>query len=339
MFGQDSPPQMEPEPDPWGAARRRNASDGPDGIPFDDPRLAPRRPDAVAFVDGPPSDDSAPDEPPPRRARAAPKAHWEGVICNPDDGQLESIYRWSPPAPIHHDADYIIVGYNNGGVQNACPHARVYAELVGKVRIDQLGSWHPGWRWKGRYLSARDARGRCSGEGFVFRERGTISCDRKPNNISNYWQSLTQSIRSKRTWKEVLDCPELQPSVAKCMSWTRSQFAYRNSQRSTLDLRRPGYQYQIRFELFLTRVKPDPRCVIWAWEPVGSIGKSQFTKHMVMEHRIMIGSTVNSSNACMFEGQTIVIFDLPRQELEPPWESVEMLKCGAPNICCYIQWR
>lgn len=80
---------------------------------------------------------------------------------------------------------------------------------------------------------------------------------------------------------------------------------------------------------------PDPRKVLWYWSKVGSVGKSQFCKHLVMNNNAVLLTKGKYSDICnliyksdMYRSR-IVIFDLPRNNGNSiSYDAIESIKNG-----------
>lgn len=85
----------------------------------------------------------------------------------------------------------------------------------------------------------------------------------------------------------------------------------------------------------LTLEEPDDRIINWYWEGVGGIGKSQFTKYMIVKHKCLFLSGGKMAdimnlvfNQDMDECRTI-IFDIPRANMGSiSYAALESIKNG-----------
>lgn len=76
----------------------------------------------------------------------------------------------------------------------------------------------------------------------------------------------------------------------------------------------PSRLWQLETLKLLTG-KPDPRKILWFWEPTGGLGKTSLAKFLVVRHGAMYVDTGNKSDiayAMPANGTKICIFDLPR---------------------------
>ena len=198
---------------------------------------------------------------------------------------------------------------------------------VGLTRFVQLKEWFPRCHWENSFArNPIDAAQYCKKEG-MWKERGFLTPKRQPESPSDWMQIITL-IQSMPTWINVIANPSLLPLVSRNMNWARQIWEARPRLPPDLDVYAEGFKWQARFEIFLTRTKPDDRTVVYVANHSGNIGKSQFVKFMCAKHSHMMGVADDfKANCTMWEGQGVVFFDVARaQRLD--YGVVEKLKDG-----------
>lgn len=80
----------------------------------------------------------------------------------------------------------------------------------------------------------------------------------------------------------------------------------------------------------LIKTKPDRRSIYWYWEPIGSRGKSVFTKHLIMHYNVAFMQSAKKSDiAYAYNNQPIVIFNIAREKEDVmSYDALESLKDG-----------
>lgn len=80
----------------------------------------------------------------------------------------------------------------------------------------------------------------------------------------------------------------------------------------------------------LIRTKPDQRSIYWYWEPIGSRGKSVFTKHLCIHYEVAFMQSAKKADiAYAYNNQPIVIFNIPREKEDVmSYDALESLKDG-----------
>lgn len=101
-----------------------------------------------------------------------------------------------------------------------------------------------------------------------------------------------------------------------------------------LKLINPTYNYQIEI-LDIISKEPDERKVYWYWESNGNVGKSSFTKYLVVKHNAMFideGKKADIMKACFdydFNRYNVVVIDIPRDNgNKVSYKSIESIKNG-----------
>ena len=79
-----------------------------------------------------------------------------------------------------------------------------------------------------------------------------------------------------------------------------------------LDMRTPGFHWQLRFLTFLVKTKPGDRTVTWVHEPTGNRGKTRFSAYVCRSHGGGLGANDMKSDASLWDGQRIIMVDLAR---------------------------
>lgn len=103
-----------------------------------------------------------------------------------------------------------------------------------------------------------------------------------------------------------------------------------NKTKKPLKLKKPEFPWQMKI-LDECKEEPDDRKIIWVWEEIGKVGKSQFAKFMAVEHGAVIFNQGKFSDiACALpDNPKIVIFDLPRTlEDHVNYGAIEAVKNG-----------
>jgi len=88
-----------------------------------------------------------------------------------------------------------------------------------------------------------------------------------------------------------------------------------------------GWQTEV---LGILRGAVDPRIIHWYWEPTGSCGKTTFATHIIMHFdAIYLQGGKKSDIAHAYNGQRVVIFDLPRSMQDfISYDGLESVKNG-----------
>ena len=260
--------------------------------------------------------------------------------------------------PDSHPLGAVVIGWEHFEPgSHGTPHLQVYFELHDtRVRRSQVAWWFPrGW-WEMRYGSPREAADYCVKDG-VFRSRGKFSWERekeaakspiRADHVSaatrQYWAELIEQIQAHRTFAEVCTDPNLSGRCARMMQWAHLTWLSRPKALIALDFTTPGFWWQARFELFLRKVSPDDRKVIWVVNPGGCSGKSKFVKWAALARRWLIGlSSDMKSTASLWQGAPVVLFDIPRGG-KVDYTVLEALKDGVMiqtkyevlHLCCVM---
>jgi hypothetical protein len=186
--------------------------------------------------------------------RESPKRDWCFTLNNPTPEELDHL--WNDPEP---EVEYMVIGDEVGA--SGTRHFQGYVELVKKVRWATLKAWIPRAHWEARRGTSDQASRYCKKDGR-FVEKGNISHQRHGQLKEEMWQRFIDQIQAHETWGAVVQDPKLASLVATKMQWARNVFEQRPQKPFTLDVAAAGFRWQVRFELFLTKAKPDDRKVI-----------------------------------------------------------------------------
>lgn len=64
------------------------------------------------------------------------------------------------------------------------------------------------------------------------------------------------------------------------------------------------------------KLPANDRTILWVYEEVGNVGKSRLVKHLVCEHDAVLLSGKTENMTKLYNGESIVVFDIPRTEVE-----------------------
>lgn len=94
------------------------------------------------------------------------------------------------------------------------------------------------------------------------------------------------------------------------------------------------YDWQINI-INIMQTEPDDRTIYWYYEPIGSVGKSQFVKYCAVKHNVLMcnggkmGDIMNLVFNQNMDETTCVMFDIPRpHEGHVSYASLECIKNG-----------
>jgi hypothetical protein len=152
-----------------------------------------------------------------------------------------------------------------------------------------------------------------------------IQSDYDPNE-KPFSEQVRDKIRSCNTWKEVLDLDEnISKYIAIRMHWAKDIFLHRdlNIQCRIETL----FEWQDKLTLEVQE-DPDPRKIIWYIDKQGGKGKSELTKYLVKRHGAFLAQGKSTDIKYAYNGEKIVIFDIPRSADHISWDAIESIKNG-----------
>lgn len=134
-------------------------------------------------------------------------------------------------------------------------------------------------------------------------------------------------IRKHRRKRDIINDPALFETCAKYSKWVDSIYYNKPKKQRVAVLK----QWQQELKDMLLKPAED-RNIIWMYDKVGGVGKSFFTRHMIVNHDAMQLSSGKKADLLYVytqEEADIVIFDLSRDsEAFAPYEAIELIKDG-----------
>ena len=282
---------------------------------------------------------------------------WCATLHSPTNEELNDLWKFNKaeggPVPDQFELGYLIIASDfsctfDSKKRSKFPSARMYIEFLGRnqdtirgrVRITQLMKWFPRTEFEPLCGVLREeARDQCKMAG-KWLERGVISTARQALNKKEaekrYWLELIAKIQSFGQWADLLNDSELAPTMNRRSNWAKAIWDVRPTIIPFLNLRATGFRWQCRFQYFLCNVEPDDRNITHVVNPDGGAGKSHFAKYMFAHHNVMLAASAPpdgheeaaKANYYLFNGQTVIIFDVSRKSGEPDYNCAEVLKNG-----------
>lgn len=66
----------------------------------------------------------------------------------------------------------------------------------------------------------------------------------------------------------------------------------------------------------LANIGGDRQQLLWLWEETGNTSKTMFLKYLVSNHDALLMSNTDKENAMRYQGQPIIVMDVPRQRMD-----------------------
>ncbi|AXH75260.1 MAG: putative viral replication protein [Circoviridae sp.] len=287
---------------------------------------------AIAFGFAPePKPEPPAVRPPPRECRTAETTTKE------DEGSPQKRYRnvcftWNNPPEGAIDQikalDYVsfaVIGKEVG--KSGTPHLQGYLEFFGQKTHGVLHEDLERSHFEPRRGTAEQAASYCR-KGQQSKEENQHSHEAGPNygldaDVTEWGRMgvggertdlhmAHESIQSKRSWRHVLNSPELVPTTAKYLAWSKEVFKHRPLR--PMDEPEEWRPWQKKLLDEVTQPCTDTRRITWVYDPGCGAGKTTLAKFLVRNHEaaILSGKRADIAHAYADDPAPIAIFDFPK---------------------------
>jgi hypothetical protein len=154
--------------------------------------------------------------------------------------------------------------------------------------------------------------------------------------IAGRCKRVEAKIQKHKTKKDVFNDASIAGTTSGKHHWA-SDIHSKRPLAVNLDMTTPGFKWQEQLYKFFCNAKADADTVHYVHDEKGDSGKSKFALKMCCEDGWMLAPTIGKrlarETACLWEGQTGVIFDLAKNS-DPPYDVIKLLQSG-----CVIQTK
>lgn len=156
-----------------------------------------------------------------------------------------------------------------------------------------------------------------------------------------YLGNLRQLIQSCKSWSEVINNDNISPQIMKHMGWAREVFNNKPNLHKYNLIEDYGSFLPWQTEVVNKLMKQGKRECLWICDVIGNQGKSELSDHLEDNNGALVIEGGKSNDiAYLWQGQDIIIFDLPRCRSEyVPYTSIEGFKKGRMNSYKYVPVR
>lgn len=253
-------------------------------------------------------------------------SHWCMTAFQFDELAEQALKDWVDTRPDL--VRYIIVGHEHTPTTGRL-HLQAYVQFKDQVRLSWLKK-NPvanTWCWYTKYKKStpEQAAKYCTKEND-FWERGVMSHDNGEEE-KDRWAHAASTIRQHKSWDSVLRDDSLARYISKSMGWAQAVFNSRREPKPyVLNLDKPGFTWQGKVARFVLGTKADDRHIVWIVDDEGCRGKSRLRKFLTRNCKAMWVPLDLKSASSLYDGQTICVVDVPREETFSNYKALEQLK-------------
>lgn len=277
-------------------------------------------------------------------AQGPVSTYWCGTLNNFTEQEKENIRQWMQS----DDVNYGVLAQEVG--ENGTPHLQMFVETKKRERLTAIvrktktnrGHWEVA-RAKDKQRSANYCKkgeqpsnewknmkdnGPNFGKNAKYEEFGSLSTTTQGDRTDI--EALREFVLSALSLTEVIASEEHCNTVAKYLNYVKELWRSRPAT-PLQDVKLNSWQFGLWTALTDSNVtvRVQSRRIFWYWEPRGDTGKSFFTKYMVLNHGAEIVPNKTAEAAYMFEGQWLLLIDIPRTAEEHiNFDLIERLKNG-----------
>jgi len=278
-------------------------------------------------------DDAAADVSEAKRASAL--CRYAFTINNPAEAPT-----WRP-----QDMKWLIYAMEKGE-EDETLHWQGYVELFKRLRITQVKAW--GGEWGRAHLEKARASSKKNFEyvtkdkvdGVGGMELGAFHEFGQRPDFAAQAGDFFKKVRTLQSIESVTDeefpfYVRYKRTIDEIVKENNAKFARANIK---LDVHPRNYAWQSA--LFdLLDDDPDPRRVLWRWEPSGRCGKTTFARYALKKWDTAVFTTTTYDRVFRaYKGERVVVFDICRDEMEKKgfsYSTLESLKNGFATSTMY----
>lgn len=197
--------------------------------------------------------------------------------------------------------------------ESGTPHYQGYIRFPNNQRLTGVKKILPTAHWEPRLGTHEEAYAYCTKLESRLEEPIVHGFAAKRGERSDL-RIASDLIKTKRTFAEVVQDPDLKEVRAKYPRWVREEFSYAQVPEPMENVVLRTWQTTL---MDILSVDPDPRKIIWVYDPYGNAGKSWMARYLRLNHQAMVyGNGKTYDVAYSYDYQPIVVFDLSRSQMD-----------------------
>lgn len=192
------------------------------------------------------------------------------------------------------------------------PHYQGYCVFPKPQRLSALRKLIPGAHWENRKGTHAEALKYVTKEDTRM-EPPVITFEESKSGARTDLSLARELITKKRKWGEVVADEALDEVLAKYPRWVKE--IYNHKPIPLLE----GVELRPWQALLVARLEkePDPREILWFYDPVGNRGKSWMARYLAINHGASVFSSGKSADvAHALDNPRVVVWDLSRSQEE-----------------------
>lgn len=187
-------------------------------------------------------------------------------------------------------------------------HYQGYVVFSKQQRLSALSKLLPRAHWENRKGTHEQALAYVTKEDTRLEPPVSTFVDRQPGARSDL-SAARSIVLGKRSWAEVVQDPEIEEVLAKYPKFVREVFQHKPPVLLEGVALRP-WQQDLMDKL---NAEPDPRKIMWVYDPVGNTGKSFMARYLASNHGAQVFSSGKSADiAYAMDSSRIIVWDLHR---------------------------
>lgn len=196
--------------------------------------------------------------------------------------------------------------------ESGTPHYQGYCVFPKSQRLSALVKLIPGAHWENRKGTHAEALKYVTKEDTRL-EPPVVTFSEKAPGARTDLSLARELITKKRKWGEVVADEALDEVLAKYPRWVKE--IYNHIPVPLLE----GVELRPWQALLVARLEkePDPRQILWFYDPLGNRGKSWMARYLAINHGAAVFSSGKSADiAHALDNPSIVVWDLSRSQEE-----------------------
>lgn len=242
--------------------------------------------------------------------------YWCFTLNNPVSNQL----------PVHEKEKYVSWQLEEGA--NGTPHLQGYVEFTARQRISSLKKWLPTAHFeprRGTAVQARDYTRKEDSRKEGPWERGTFA-EPSPGSRTDLEEAKTFILEGASEREAAEKFPDIHAKYPQFVRYWLKEAAKDRCTKQVIETFRPWQQHV----KMMCEATPDPREILWVYDPKGNTGKTMMAKWLV-DHMgaFYTNGGKHTDIVHAYNMEAIVVFDYVREsEAYVNYGVLEQLKNG-----------